>query len=317
MQSVICTLFEGNYHYGVAALVNSLYTKGFRGHIYAGYRGYLPKWAEKAKKNDRLNWPSGKTLYLDDCFLHFLPLENDYHLTNYKPDFMLELLDGPAKNAEAIFYFDPDIIQIADWEYMEEWVNCGIALCEDVNSPLEKFHPKRVFWRNYFKGFDLTFKNNIYANGGFVGLNIKDIQFLESWKKIQEEMAPNIGGLGKSKLSGTLISGKAAKPYAPFSSSDQDALNAAIEAVPTIYSLLHKEAMGFENGLNIMLHALGKNKPWNTNFIKRLLVKGFRPRMVDKAFTVNLSYPINISRKFTFKPLSIKISSFLSRFYKN
>jgi len=35
MQYVACTLFEKSYHYGLAALVNSLYKQGFRGDFFA------------------------------------------------------------------------------------------------------------------------------------------------------------------------------------------------------------------------------------------------------------------------------------------
>jgi hypothetical protein len=92
MNIALCTLFEGNYHYGVAVLVNSLFQKGFRGAIYVGYRGELPFWALQAKDNTSFNWQDSKFLAYDGIEIYFLPIITEYHLTNYKPDFMLQLI---------------------------------------------------------------------------------------------------------------------------------------------------------------------------------------------------------------------------------
>src|SRR6185437_1551183 len=48
MQSTVCTVAEGAYHFGVAALCNSLYRHGFRGRVFVFYRGDLPAWASDA-----------------------------------------------------------------------------------------------------------------------------------------------------------------------------------------------------------------------------------------------------------------------------
>jgi hypothetical protein len=42
MDSIICTLFENDFEYGVGSFVNSLYNNGFRGDIVIGYRRKLP-----------------------------------------------------------------------------------------------------------------------------------------------------------------------------------------------------------------------------------------------------------------------------------
>jgi hypothetical protein len=145
MSSVICTLFEKKYHLGVGALVNSLHKQGFKGDIYAGFTGSLPSWTDAAVINEALGDMKGKTLKIaGEINLHFLELGTDYHLANYKPDFMLSLLNNVAKDATGIFYFDPDIVVVRSWDIFEEWIQCGITVCEDVNSPLQNLHMRRI-----------------------------------------------------------------------------------------------------------------------------------------------------------------------------
>jgi hypothetical protein len=322
MNSAICTLFEGHYHYGVATLSNTLYKHGFRGTIYVGYRGELPNWVLKGKKEAIGKWKEAITLSPDEGLqLVFLALDTNYSLTNYKPDFMLEIWEGPAKSAEALFYFDPDIVIDDSWSCFEEWVNCGVALCEDVNSPLQEYHPRRQGWKSYFKNYkiDLEFKNQIYVNGGFVGLLKKDISFLILWMQLQNCMGSAIGGLENSIFSkqtyqSTILK---MKGFQIFDKSDQDALNAAIEAYDGIASYLGKEGMGFVAGKATMFHALGVNKPWNVNFILKSL-NGRPPRAVDYCYWKNTSYPIlaHSKAKKNKKQIAIKISKFIGRFYK-
>lgn len=322
MNSAICTLFEGHYHYGVATLSNSLYNNGFRGTIYVGYRGELPNWVLKGKRAEIGNWEEVYvSLPINGLQLIFLKLSTTYSLTNYKPNFMLELWDGPAKDADALFYFDPDIVINDSWTCFEEWVNCGVALCEDVNSPIQEYHPRRRGWKSYYKNhnIELRFKNQIYVNGGFVGVHKKDVLFLNLWMQLQESMGPAIGGLENSIFSkqtyeSTILK---MKGFQIFDKSDQDALNATIEAFEGRVSYLGKEGMGFVSGKSIMLHALGANKPWHINFILKSL-DGRPPNAVHECYWKNASYPIlaHSEGKKKRKQMAIFISKLLGRFYK-
>lgn len=121
MNSVICTLFEGHYHYGLGALANSLYAKGFRGTIFAGYRGELPPWITNAKMLGDVTEFSPA----DGLIIRFVRLTEKIHLTNFKPEFMLSLWEKHCPDAESLFYFDPDITVIGRWTFFEEWVGAG------------------------------------------------------------------------------------------------------------------------------------------------------------------------------------------------
>ncbi|MBC7888328.1 MAG: hypothetical protein H7Z13_10610 [Ferruginibacter sp.] len=322
MPSAICTLFEGHYHYGLAALANSLYKEGFRGSIYVGFRGDIPPWASAAKNNPALQWRDASTLEVADGMqLHFLPVDTDYHLTNYKPDFMLKLWDGPAADAKRMFYFDPDIVVVRSWLLFEEWVTCGVALSEDVNSPLSKNHPRRVAWRRYFgsKGIPLNFRDIIYVNGGFIGLSLANRSFLDLWKKVQETMAPFIGGLNRSifKADHLALLEEAGGPFSPFVKTDQDALNATVEAWDDEVSFISKEGMGFESGFILMYHALGDPKPWRWKPMRSAL-DGRPPRMVDIQFWNSVSGPIvaKSEKEVYWHKFAIKMTAGIGRFYK-
>ncbi|WP_207534026.1 hypothetical protein [Desertivirga arenae] len=319
MNSVICTLFEKNYHYGLAALANSLYNNGYRGSIYAGYRGDLPPWAKDVKKNAVWNWENSSSIDVGEGLrIYFLPLSTDYHLTNYKPDFMLQLLDGPAFNANKIYYFDPDIVITKKWSLYETWVEGGVALCEDVNSPMPKNHPRRQAWRKFYgeRNITLTFKDAMYANGGFVGLHKRNKDFLIIWKIMQEKMATLIGGLNRSALSGEKLHESLRHEFSPFPKTDQDALNAAVEAWDGDISFVGQEGMAFKPGASLMSHALGQPKPWNWKPIKQI-IQGSRMNKVYADYWNFANEPIMSQPNSLVwnRKIAFKVSRFIARFY--
>lgn len=319
MKSVACTLFESNYHFGVAALFNSLYKEGFRGDFYAGYRGELPQWSLSATRNSALNWDGAKTLEVaEGVKLHLMPVTSTYHLTNYKPDFMLQLLQGPAADADSIFYFDPDVVVSRPWSMFTEWINCGVALCEDINSPLPQYHPRRIAWRTYFEkyGLCLKFKESFYANGGFIGLSLLNFNFLTLWKRVQEAMSFEIGGLHNSMFENANLLEKVGGAFSPFAKTDQDALNATVEAYTDRVSFVPKDGMGFIPGIQLMHHALGTPKPWHWKPISQAFA-GISPRQVDRLYWQSVAGPIVINSKYQIQQqnVAMQIAAAIGRFY--
>jgi hypothetical protein len=309
MSTAICTLFEGHYHFGVAALSNSLYNQGFRGTIYVGYRGKLPIWIEDNKNNNSDTKYDLEMIAAEGLILKFIHLDTSTHFTNYKPKFMKDLI-AKYTSIENLFYFDPDIVVNKDFSFYLEWIDAGITVCEDVNSPIPEFHPRRVGWRTFFKKYniDLSFKNVIYANGGFLGVKRDQIEFLDLWIKTQDVATKLVGQV--SFLDNIKVT--------MFNVFDQDCMNASLEAYKGSISFIGKEGMGFSiGGHQTMFHALGSPKPWKANIMLRSF-KGKVPRNVDVVYWDNSSGPIlahskwQIARKVT----SIKIAKGIGRFYK-
>ena len=315
MASAICTFLEGSYHYGVAALINSLYNCGYKGPVYVGYRGQLPIWASETSSNQLLDWPNSSTLSIADAIqIHFLPLDTSYHLTNYKPDFMLRLWSNLASETESMFYFDPDIVVTAPWSVFEKWTACGVALCEDIMSPKPMNHPIRKGWRQYFgkQGFVLNFKEAVYANAGFIGVSQQYKDFLLTWQAIQEAMAPVLGGLENS----VFVTLPTALPFDSFSLGDQDALNAAVEAWDGPVSFEGKSGMAFSSTASLMSHAVGSGKPWARKILAQA-VAGHPPRRADRDYWMSANGPIKSQPAALIKrqKLAIQIAALIGRFY--
>lgn len=314
MSSCICTLFEGHYHYGVGALSNSLYQYGFRGSLYAGYKGNLPSWADKAFANPALGWPGATTLLVAPDFnIHFLPLTIEYHLTNYKPNFMLRLWDGPAKDATSIAYFDPDIVVKVKWQFFENWMSHGVGLVHEIiANDMPPTHPLRKDWEKLIVTGHRKVKRRLhsYINGGFCGVHKDYIEFLHVWKEIFDL------GVINSQLTPGQWRHSYDRTYI-FYAQDQDVLNIAAMCSDSPVSEMGPEAMDFIHGGTTMSHSAGGVKPWKKKFIQ-LAFDGHPPNTVDKLYWASSNSPIVCySEGFVKrKRISLLVASFIGRFYR-
>lgn len=314
MSYVVCTLFEGHYHYGVAALVNSLHKNGFKGDVYAGYRGELPEWAKSASCSALKKWPGSTTLTLtSELKIHFLPLEIQYHFTNYKPGFVIDLYKQLNQGLSGIFYFDPDIVVKCRWVFFEQWLTVGIPLVHEItNNDMPASHPVRSIWKTIIQSNGLQIKNNIhsYLNAGFWGIKKQDIEFAYLYKKFIEisitQFGADIQNLAFDR-----------DRTHPFFAKDQDAMNLAAMCTNFPVSEFGPEAMDLIHGGCIMSHAIGGTKPWKKSYISSFC-QGKPPSMADRQYWNHVSGVINpYSQIFLkFKKFELALSSFMGRFYR-
>jgi hypothetical protein len=283
MTATICCLLEGDYHIGLAALVNSLHRSGYRGDVYAGYRGPLPPWIDSFQTTPGED-DSVVVTYAPGCHIRFVRVTTTRHLTSFKARFLSRVWAELAPSADALFYFDPDIVVRCRWSFFEDWVTAGIALCADVNGMMASNHPLRAAWRRLLTplGFAPTRALDSYFNAGFVGLDRGSADFLDLWDRVLNAISDAGGDLH------VLHQPDRADPFAV---PDQDGFNYALMVSGLPFSSVGPEGMDFEPGGFLMSHAIGQPKPWRKRFAWTAL-KGRRPSRADKAFFENVSGPI-------------------------
>jgi len=308
MSSAVCTLFEGHYHLGAAALANSLWAGGFRGRFICGLRGPLPPWAESSRDAGG----GVRVRDLGEGFeIWFVPLETKIHFTNYKPTFLNETWDGVAGSPARYYYLDPDIVVKCPWSVLHRWTDGGIAVSEDVNFYLPPGHPLRLEWKAWLASEGVELKRpqlDRYYSGGFIGVSRREREFLQVW----EAMIARVG-----KASGGLAHIKQGSATSIFHTPDQDAMNVAFMASSFPINAAGWESMDFAHGGHLLSHAIGSRKPWRGGFVK-LALQGYPPSLAAKAFLDYIDGPLELFSPGEKSKLrrSLKIAAFIGRFYR-
>ncbi|MGI4777622.1 MAG: hypothetical protein ACRYGA_05820 [Janthinobacterium lividum] len=276
MKVALCTLFEGHYHHGVAALINSLVSAGYKGTVWVGHRGPLPTWVVGRAGFDP---QSAKLQVTPSLELRAIELDPAVSLNYYKPTLMREILLSYDAEADAVSYLDPDMVVKCSWDAMQNWVmQDGIAVVEDADWDMPASHPKRARWCQFFSSLGERRPqrdSHRYYNAGFVCVHRNDIGFLQTWERINHHVATESRSGLRQRKSGA--------PDSLFHSTDEDALNFSITLCLTPLNAAGPEAMDFVPGGNHLSHAVGAAKPWQGHHVRQAL-RGHPPSVASQWF---------------------------------
>jgi hypothetical protein len=276
---VICTLYEGDLHIGVAVLINSIVRSGFKGLFWVGNRGGLPPWtAHLPRRDDGL-------FQVGDALLGFETIENPRHFGQLKPEFLIDTIARGIVRKH-IWYFDPDITVRCDWSFFERWVRHGVCLCQEFTmGTMPVDHPLRYEWVELAcaAGWGVPLRQQErYYNSGFVGLHIDHRPYLETWKAAVR--LANAAGVSPDQFQ----KGTRAQT---FYTIDQDTMNIATMYAEGPLTTIGPEGMGWITGGFIMYHTLGLKKAWRKRFV-RSAFEGDPPVDGDKHFLQCADGPI-------------------------
>jgi hypothetical protein len=266
VNSAIFTACEGDYHLGVAALLNSALQAGFSGDFHVFFRGGLPPWARALPPGE------GAQRQVLAATVHFHDATSSRHFGFEKP-FLGQRLFEQFPEIDALYYFDPDVVILCPWSFLEQWVEAGPALVMDANFPhVPAHHPWRAEWQTLAAGRGETTAGP-YPNSGFLGLRRAHAGLLTHWAEatLRFEQA---GG-------NTAIFFLAERWRAV--TGDQDLLAAALMDWRRPVSFIGPEAMGFTGHYFLLSHATEQPKPWRRNCLWEAL-RGSPPRRTVQFF---------------------------------
>lgn len=304
-EQVICSLYEGDFHLGLAVLINSIVRGGFRGLFWIGYRGALPPWTKQLERGEEGLFRVGK------AFLGFEEIKSGRHFGQFKPEFLSQVIDRGIA-CKYIWYFDPDITVRCEWGFFEKWVRHGVCLCQEaIMGTMPSRHPFRCEWIDMAReaGWSEPCKEQErYYNSGFVGMNIVHRDFLSQW--IAAIRLANRNGVKPDQFQ------KGGRAQV-FFTIDQDALNIATMYSQIPLTTIGPEGMGFIHGGFTMYHSVGSSKPWRKKFL-RSAFRALPPTSADKHFLECADGPI-----LPYSPLFLKwrrtcasIAALVGRFYR-
>lgn len=307
--NIAVTLVEGEFLYGAGALLNSLCRNGFHGTFVVGYReeASLPQKLYFAMKNGMFEAGRVKVVFQQG--------QTDWHFTNHKPAFMRRCLTE-FSGAKRIVYLDPDIVMTCPWEFVERWVDSGVALCADVNYHMDPNHPIRCEWRRIIAeaGWEVRHEPHQYFNGGLLGLCAANFGVAERWHRLIEGWGSESNPLAGS---GSIESWRKGGRWLRLMSPNQDTLNIAAMAWHGPLSTIGPDAMGFVPGNTFFPHAIGSLKPWSKRFLWEAL-SGRPPTLADKMFLEFADGPLALYPKWRLNriKLALGIGSALGRIYR-
>ena len=313
---VVCTLCERNSFFkGAIVLLNSLIEAGFEGDFVIGHRKVSAS-SLRAFESDfaefKVSHPRSEMVNVQ-----LVRVDTSRHLTNFKPFFLRQILQQSDDIPSGLWYIDPDIVVKAAWTDLLDWIQYGIAVCEDLNSPIYPRHPRRMQWHKVARRNEITEwrELRVYANAGFIGLKEDNYAFLDRWRRfitIMENIYDDVPGSENSALK---VVDSRDGSNEPFFHMDQDCLNAALTCSSWDISFIGKEGMDFAYGGQWMSHATGSCKPWNKPFIKSAL-QGKGLRQVDRLYWDCADKPLQAHTPSEIRNAKrrIKVAAFVERF---